>query len=345
MLPILEEACRATVFEYLNLTRIWETYTYSVCLQDEELREKCRDYFRKSVSGVERALKSPTFLRIPVGVLQDFLEINDNKPDEHYGNQKSGILISEVELFQACNMWAQVQCHRQKIVASGGNKRMVLGDCLFLIRFPTMLASDIAKFVSPTNILFQAERLDLLEHALAVPEGNVNPSDTGFLDTDQSFLLSVNQGPYGKASRIKSPFNHEALTYSQLSFVVHKRLRLSGIWFVPPQDPPYSSKHEVVIRNRAQILGSEPVVSQPIGKPGRPIILYLPLNPVILEADEVYSIIVQQKGESVPGFRDPENILMYQSMLQKMKFMADVKLEIAKSKKNECINAFTVSLI
>ena len=63
-------------------------------------------------------------------------EEDDDDPEE---KEEHGLLISEVELFQACDKWAEAECGRQELESTGENKRCVLGDCLFLIGFPTML--------------------------------------------------------------------------------------------------------------------------------------------------------------------------------------------------------------
>ena len=43
--------------------------------------------------------------------------------------------------------WATQECYRQNVDASGDNRRNVLGDGLFLIRFPTIPLRDFANQV------------------------------------------------------------------------------------------------------------------------------------------------------------------------------------------------------
>ena len=347
MLPLLEEGCREIAIKNLGPLTIWETYSCSVCQGDEVLLSHCRDYFRKSVTAVEEALAHASMLQIPNGVLLDFLQINDSDSEEDDRTSRAGIAISGMELFLACQSWAEAECGRQKIEPSGMNKRMVLGDCLFLIPFPLMFPSDIVNFVSPTDILTQEEKYNLLELSLMKPANSADLPAPKFLAPEQRFLLVLEQEIYARARSEISPFRQSTLQYNTVRFIPKKKVILSGIWIIPPENPPYSSMHEVLIKGNGQIIGNKSIAAEVVGKRGqRPKLLHLPLKPMLLSVQCRYSISVQQNGQqSLLDNRNPEAIALYKTLCYKVKAASHVKMEVVKQQTNECIAAFTARLI
>ena len=193
MLPILEKACREIQIKNLLPENIWTAYVSSMEWGDEELHEGCQDFLRKNVRDVTNALKSPTFLTLQHKVLLDILRLNDVEDDDESGFPEidaRGVLIAEIELFKACDAWAEAECKRQKLEVSGANKRVVLGDCLPLIRFPTMYGHDLAQYVYPSGILTHDEQYRLMEyiHIRHRPESK---NETGFLSSNEFFLIKV----------------------------------------------------------------------------------------------------------------------------------------------------------
>ena len=194
ILPSLEDGCKDILIEGLAPTNIWEVYMSSIMTPDEDLHTACREYFWRSVTEVESALESPDFLNIPHKVLLDMLQLNDT-------NGRCRIIVSQVELFKACNAWAEAECLRQKLEPSGENKREVLGACLFLVSFMTMLPEDIVRIVFPTEILNKDEKCALFEAAHSGYDRLTNPV---YVPSELKFIVrwhhhtirsSVSQGP------------------------------------------------------------------------------------------------------------------------------------------------------
>ena len=74
------------------------------------------------------------------------------------------LVADEDKVFQGCMIWAGAECRRHKKQPSDENKRDMLGDLLYLIRFPTM---DIAYFthkVSMGNVLTHDETLSIFQY-------------------------------------------------------------------------------------------------------------------------------------------------------------------------------------
>ena len=60
--------------------------------------------------------------------------------------------------------WAVEECSRQCLENSGENKRKVLGDALFLIRFPTMPLREFANSAARARVLTAEEKCSVFEY-------------------------------------------------------------------------------------------------------------------------------------------------------------------------------------
>ena len=225
ILPILEEACRDVQIKNLSSANIWETYSTSLAYADNGLHEACKMYFKDSITKVEDALKSPDFLTIPPLTFLDLLQINVNKTEK--GKTPQGILIADIELFKSCNAWAEAECLRQEKDPSGENKREVLGEGLFCIRFPDMLPADIVSIVNPTGILTLEERIHLLD--------NINGGEKTcrkFPSKDENIVL-VKFDQSGEEVRESSLTTKSEVNFSTIKVQPQHRLVLSAIIVKP----------------------------------------------------------------------------------------------------------------
>ena len=321
-------------------------YTYSVIFGEIQLLEGCREFFRKEVKPIEETLESPSFLTIPYEVLLDLLKINDSNANRPWDLPKLGVLISDKELFSACHKWAVAECKRQEIEPSGLNKRKVLGESFTLIRFPCMLDSDIKNLVLPTDILTEDQKAYLHESS-ATMEAQT------FLSTKQHFPVEIRSEMKTVANRVvcrRTDSNTEHESQSTLKLTPHKRLELSQIWVVTRYYGRrtlgrQSSRYEVVIISKNHFKNRQSVVSKVIGSFFHPIMSFLDLEPIVLDADCSYTITVHYKERQD---HDPRIKLSWKakdSLHSKIRVPADVDLEITREKRNAWISALTVRLV
>lgn len=73
-------------------------------------------------------------------------------------------LLGELNLFCGCLKWAEAECARLNLQPDPDNIRKVLGDALYLIRFPTMELSDFATHVCKARILTAEEKCSVFEY-------------------------------------------------------------------------------------------------------------------------------------------------------------------------------------
>ena len=353
MVPALEEPCRQIVIDELTLETIWEAYTYSVSFGDEGLREGCHDFLRRDVTLVEEALVLPSFLKIPHRVLLDFLQMNDTNVDLPWDEDKLGILVLEKDLFVACNLWAAAECKRQSIEVSGPNKRKVLGDCLFLIRFPSLDNSDIVNTVEPTGILNQEEKEGLLA-------GGDNQVQQRFLSTKQRFPLMVIDKMAERLRQTIWKFHvaegappKRRLLRSTLQFIPRRRVVLSQIWLVPRYyicipftTGPQCSKYEVLIKSKSKIRSKQSVVSQSILLGDETKVLLLDLEePLVLDVDCPHTIKVHDKGWDDSDPQVDVSKEAFAHLVSKLHDPEDIELEVSYEESNEWIGGVTLSLL
>ena len=302
-MPILEKACRDIQISNLSGENIWETYAASFTYADEELHEACKAHFKDSISKVEDAFKSPDFLTIPAAILHDVLHMNTVKDDD--GKTMLGIFIADIELFKACNAWAEAECLRQEKEPSGDNKRTVLGDDLFHICFPDMLPVDIVNFVLPTGILTLEEQVELFKD-----ENRTEKMHKNFPSRDYTIALTPidcsGQQLLENSMNISFP-----IYFSTIKFEPKHRVLLSEILLscrkpmgqfevVIIQDPlvrdTNSSVNELTIREWPTIVCK--VLLSEVVKGRKGPIQGLPLDkPFLLEAGFNYSIKVAHLKE------------------------------------------------
>ena len=98
---------------------------------------------------------------------------------------------NEMEVFNASIKWAESRCQELKQVMDGANFREVLGDNLFLIRFPTMTIDDINDTIIPTDILTDEEGRQILRYLTerSKAENLPFPIETRFDRTPQALLM------------------------------------------------------------------------------------------------------------------------------------------------------------
>ena len=77
---------------------------------------------------------------------------------------RNTLCITEVDLFQAVDLWATKQCEKQSLVVNGAKKRRILGeDIVYAIRFPVMKQEEFAAVVLDAKLLDPDEIVTLFK--------------------------------------------------------------------------------------------------------------------------------------------------------------------------------------
>ena len=225
MVPDLEDTCRNILIEHLAPTNVWDVYTAGVQSTDDKLLRGCRKYFGNDVKIVQKTFLSNHFLDIPSTVLHDLLQLND--PHSPENTQKFFIVAAEIVIFKACNAWAAAECVRKEIDPSGPNKRLMMGDCLFLIRFPTILPAELVNVVFPTEILNLEEKFALLEYVHKDPASKAS-AKLDFISTHPMFAIQFKPNPRARPLKEYSD-KISIISYSAITILPYTSLLLSEV--------------------------------------------------------------------------------------------------------------------
>eukprot|EP00112_Aurelia_sp_Birch-Aquarium-sp1_P026294 Seg924.15 transcript_id=Seg924.15/GoldUCD/mRNA.D3Y31 product="BTB/POZ domain-containing protein 6-B" protein_id=Seg924.15/GoldUCD/D3Y31 len=147
IVPGLEQSCRSYLARCLNERNIFLTLHWSFRLNDEELGELCMKFI---CSNIQSLARRENFCQLSLQCLtcilgSDFLEIN------------------EIDLFLAVDKWCSKEVERRGASEGGSvTKRSVLGDALYLIRFPVMSSQEFVDHCAYSELLSADESRDII---------------------------------------------------------------------------------------------------------------------------------------------------------------------------------------
>ena len=151
----LTSQCESYVEQRANASNAAALMEQSIVLGSTRLQEHCLLIMQLQSKQV---LASEAFLDSCKDVVRRVLE-------------SESLSEPEISLFHACMTWAErkllKQQQREQLQNTGetpGNLRSVLGDLLYLIRFPTMTLQQFSNHVVPRNLLDDEETLKLFKH-------------------------------------------------------------------------------------------------------------------------------------------------------------------------------------
>ena len=152
LIPSLVGKCRkvieCTLFDpHIDEFAVFTILQQAAYLGEDSLREKCWDL----VDNETRTFLCP-------GAFNDitFLTVSELLSRET-------LISSEIELFQAVFRWSGKQCLKSGIEATGENRRAILGDAIYNIRFLAMSKEDFSHHVLPSDLLTTDECIRILK--------------------------------------------------------------------------------------------------------------------------------------------------------------------------------------
>ena len=146
MIPSLSEECSRFLRTNVNAQNVFVVLPGVRMYKETSAEEKCWEIVD---DHTKEAISTEAFLRIDHGLLCSVLE-------------RDTLRANEVDVFGAADRWAAYNCKKQRQEATGENKRKILGDAIYLIRFPLMKEKQFASLVPKTNILSKEDSLEVL---------------------------------------------------------------------------------------------------------------------------------------------------------------------------------------
>ena len=147
-MPHLERTCVDYIKDYSNPYNVCKLLPQCRLFEEPELIQHCWDIID---TQSEKMLKSVSFTDIDHQTLKEILS-------------RETLHVTEKTVFAAAMRWAEAECTRQGQVQSPLQCREVLGDALYLLRFPTMTPDDFANGPGQSGLLNMQETNDLFFH-------------------------------------------------------------------------------------------------------------------------------------------------------------------------------------
>ena len=133
------EHCIKSLTQNLTSRNVCFAYQLAISTNNVHLKYLCEEYITINMSSV---VTSDSFIRCNQIVLKHILEIEFLKCDE-------------ANVFRACMDWAMFACKKNNLDETNGeNKRIMLGNCLYLIRFCEMKTEEFSHCAQMHETLF-----------------------------------------------------------------------------------------------------------------------------------------------------------------------------------------------
>ncbi|XP_065060747.1 BTB/POZ domain-containing protein 6-like [Rhopilema esculentum] len=145
VVPSLEDLCVVFLEQNLDADNALDIVPQAILLNEEQLQERCLDIIDCRTTQV---LDSCSFTDISRDLLKSVLG-------------RDTLWAEEIDIFKAVLRWAEKECQRCDLECTPGNLRSVVGDCLNLIRFPTMTDREFADHVARSGLLSAEEALNV----------------------------------------------------------------------------------------------------------------------------------------------------------------------------------------
>ncbi|KAK2818223.1 hypothetical protein Q7C36_022156 [Tachysurus vachellii] len=141
MVPHLARACVAFLETSLSARNACVLLSQSCLFEEPELTRRC---WQVIDAQAELALRSDAFCDIDLRTLESIL-------------RRETLNTSETVVLEAALSWAEAECQRRELQPTVENKRLVLGDALYLIRVPAMSLDEFANGAAQCGLLTLAE--------------------------------------------------------------------------------------------------------------------------------------------------------------------------------------------
>ncbi|XP_062531974.1 BTB/POZ domain containing protein isoform X5 [Bombyx mori] len=151
IVPHLAKACVNYLETSLTAKNACLLLSQSRLFEEPELMQRCWEVID---AQAEMALTSEGFVDIDMSTLESVLA-------------RETLNCKEINLFESALAWAHAECMRRDIDPSPINKRAMLGNAIYLIRFPTMSLEEFANSAAQLGILTPQETIDIFLHFTA----------------------------------------------------------------------------------------------------------------------------------------------------------------------------------
>eukprot|EP00112_Aurelia_sp_Birch-Aquarium-sp1_P025801 Seg8796.2 transcript_id=Seg8796.2/GoldUCD/mRNA.D3Y31 product="BTB/POZ domain-containing protein 6" protein_id=Seg8796.2/GoldUCD/D3Y31 len=157
LLPSLTKKCSHFLQENINIENALIALRQSLFFEEKKVVEKCLETIG---SNAVQVVAQRAFLELDKATLVEILKCDD-------------LVIPEIDLFHATEKWSVHRLIEDGREICPESKREVIGDAVYLLRFPTMSGKDFCKHCLYSGLLTQQETNDLV-HILCLETEDQN---------------------------------------------------------------------------------------------------------------------------------------------------------------------------
>ncbi|XP_055353026.1 BTB/POZ domain-containing protein 6-B-like isoform X2 [Paramacrobiotus metropolitanus] len=179
----------------------------------EEIVKRCLRFIDRYAEGV---LQSEHFVAIGHKTLVMIL-------------QSGTLFASEHSVYLAVERWALEACKVNNVDPSGANRRQILGDALFLVRFPLLTHTQLADGPVKSGLLLHSEVHDLYQHKFAT----VKPSLPFSADARQTSTFRIADTELQYAQPVFVHLHQHAKVWHPAEIVGVEEDKFRYTWLVP----------------------------------------------------------------------------------------------------------------
>ena len=141
IVPFLAQKCIEFLETNLAVENVSTILQQALQFDEKNLENKCLELIDSKTS---EAAASEAFTGINEATLAHILK-------------RDSLNVKEVDLFKVVLKWSEAKCSRKGIEANAKNKRAVMGNAIYQIRFSSMTLQDFAQNASQSGILTPEE--------------------------------------------------------------------------------------------------------------------------------------------------------------------------------------------
>ena len=145
IVPSLSAKCAGSLRSFMTAENAMSILEAATKFDEKELVKSCLNFIKLNTRN---AITSKDFDNISQTTLATLLKLDDMD-------------ASEVELFQAVLNWSDSQCSKNDMEPTRENKRSVIGDAIYHLRFLAMSQNEFAQNVATSGLLTAEEMIPI----------------------------------------------------------------------------------------------------------------------------------------------------------------------------------------
>ena len=187
----LKNHCARFLSQQIEFDKVLPILQQAIKFDELELRDRCLQYLCPNIS---KLVVTEAFIGLEHHVLTLIIKQDQLK-------------ISEVDLFKAVEKWCENQVSKHGLPNNPEAKRQVLGDALYLVRFPVMSAVEFATNCAYSGLLTSEECMDIFSfiahsNSSSPSSNHIRPLNLRFPATPR---VSRNNLKSNSISKMESP--------------------------------------------------------------------------------------------------------------------------------------------